>query len=99
MSKFIFDIMRQEIRATAERYGLRGPLADDLALSALDKVRVAIGGAELGYIAKVDRQARAEAIRAEYDGDNEMELARKHRLSERHVRRIIKEAAHGGREA
>jgi Mor family transcriptional regulator len=84
-----FDIIAQESYAVALAFGV--PAAGALAEALLDRLRVSLGGERL-YLPKRDQQRRAgrdAAIRAQFNGRNIGELARKHGVSARWVRKIV----------
>lgn len=82
------------IVATLEASGVKDP--DAVALALVD----AVGGRTLPTVRQVrreaDRKRRDAAIRREFNGRNLAAVARRHGLSVRHVRRILKMTRRAG---
>lgn len=82
-------IVREEVEAACAALDITGQAATDLSLQIADRLRFRVGGGELKYVPKIDRQQRAAQVRAEFKGDNIDDLARKHNLTPRRVRQIV----------
>lgn len=85
-------IIHEEIATAASYLGIPAQAASDLALQVEDRVRLRVAGCDVKYIGKVDRRRRAAQIRAEFTGNNILDLARRHQISERRVRQILQES-------
>ena len=84
-------IIHEEIATAASYLGIPAQAASDLALQVEDRVRLRVAGCDVKYIGKIDRRKRASLVRAEFTGNNILELARRHNLSERRIRQILQE--------
>jgi Mor family transcriptional regulator len=82
-------ILRQEVLNAAVCLGVHPQLASDLAAQVEDRMRLRASGKDLQYIGLLDRRERAEKIRAEFNGANLGELARRYNLTVRRVRQIL----------
>lgn len=72
----------------ARRFGLAEVVAAALADEITIEVRNEVGGAEL-YIPSPNREARNQAIRDGFKGNNLDELASRYNLSRRQVERVV----------
>lgn len=88
MSDDLLSPLKEIAVSAAIEFCLSQSLAEDLAKKIEDKLRHMSGGSQ-GYIAKVDRDHRNRCIREDFRGNNLNEVARKHGVSERQVRRIV----------
>lgn len=86
-------ILEEEARAVAKCFGVTA--CDDAATALVDRIIARLGGAHvyfpLGEARKREakRQFVKAAIKAQFDGANIKELAKKYELSQRHVRRLL----------
>lgn len=88
----ILSRIEDEARAVAASFGV--PTPNDLAAALLDRLRVNLGGERI-YVPQRDRRTRASrdaAIRAEFTGNNHADLARRHQISIRQVRNVLRRA-------
>lgn len=82
-------IVKEEIAAAAGYLGVHPTTANVLSQQVEDRIRLRIGGGEVRYVAKRDRVERDRRIRAEFNGCNLEEVARKYSVSSRQARRIV----------
>ncbi|MBX9937106.1 MAG: hypothetical protein K2Y10_11000 [Burkholderiaceae bacterium] len=85
-------VLHQEVCATAACFGL--PAGTDLAASIIDRVMLRLGGCEVYVPKRAGRAKRASVhqhIRARFNGSNVAELAQEAGMSERQVRRIVRQ--------
>lgn len=81
--------LQYEITAIVrEEIGLKEQLASQFANLILEGMRKRFGGADL-YISTVDRVARNEAIRHDFNGRNHEEICRKYDISRTSLYRIL----------
>lgn len=72
-------------------------VAEEIGLEATLRL-VKLRGGEMFYVPKMEsvtRAARDRSIRAAFNGSNHSELAKKHSLTESHVRSIVRQNADG----
>lgn len=83
------DIIEQEAAAVAQCFGVEA--SRDLAATLIDRITQRLAGENI-YFARERasaRRARCDDIRAAFNGANAAELAKKHGITARQVRRIV----------
>ena len=91
MKEDILTIVADEVSISAKYLGLDSQIVQDLAQQVTDRVRLRAGGDHYTYVRKGDHAAKRAAVLAEFTGTNHDELARKHQVTRRRIRQILKE--------
>jgi Mor family transcriptional regulator len=79
------DTLNRSIRQAVRR----PEVVEALCVALEEQLRQSLGGSELYVSKRPDRNQRDEAIRTGFRGDNLEELANRHKLTTRQVRRIL----------